>query len=121
VGDFVYIQFLVLFLFALFDYEPQVWVGRGFGTWRSIKYSVALALRHTKYLDLGAKVSEYFMNRQVLSMGKINRSRRSDRKNFGGGNSTPPTNPTSGIMKTKKNKKNTACYRWYRYGGIDRE
>jgi len=48
-----------------FDYEPQVWVGRGFGTWRLIKYSVALALRHTKYLGLGAGASEYFMNHQV--------------------------------------------------------
>jgi len=95
-------------------------VGRGFGTWRLIKYSVALALRHTKYLGLGAKASEYFMNRQVLSMGKINRSRRSDRKNFGGGKSSP-TNPT--IMRTEKEKAklNPACYKWYRYGGMDRE
>jgi len=57
---------------------------------------------------------------QVLSMGKINRSRRSDRKNFGGGKSSP-TNPT--IMRTEKEKAklNTACYKWYRYGGMDRE
>jgi len=40
---------------------------RGRGTWRFIKYSDTLVPRHTKYSGLGAKASEYFMNRQVIS------------------------------------------------------